>query len=111
MMKGKQISSLRELHHDGVREPVRVVILGELGAEAPGLDTDHGIKLRIEIGGSAKHFGRNLELFDWGARMIHGMLSQIAEQFAKGLRAMQSAAADKPVNLPEKKLLFAHSIP
>jgi len=111
MMKGKQIGSLRELHYDGVPEAVRVVVLGELGAEAPGLDTDHGIELRIEIGGSTKYFGRNLELLDWRARMIHGMLRQIAEQFAKGLRAMQSMAADEPVNLPEKKLLFAHSIP
>lgn len=111
MMKGKQIGSLRELHRNGVPKPVRVVILGELGAETPGLDTDHGIELRIEIGGSAKHFGRNLELLDWGARMIHGMLCQIAEQFAKGFGAMQSTAGDEPVNLPEKKLLFAHSIP
>ena len=110
-MEGKQIGSLRELHHNGVAEPVGVVILGDLGAEAPCLDTDHGIELRIEIAGSAKHFGCNLELLNWGARMIHGMLGQIPEQFAKGFRAVQSTAANEPVNLPDKKLLFAHSIP
>lgn len=110
-MEGKQISSLGELHQNGIPEPGGVVILGELGAEAPCLDTDHGIELRIEIGGSAKHFGRNLELFNWGARMIHGMLSQIAEQFAKGLRAMQGMAGDEPVNLLEKKLPFVHRFP
>jgi len=110
-MEGKQIGSLRELHHNGVAEPIGIVIIGKLGAQASSLDTDHGIELRIEIGGPAKYFGRNLELFNGGAGMLHGVLSQIPEQFAKGFRTMQSMAGDEPVNLLEKHFLFAHSIP
>src|SRR5580704_13892353 len=111
MMKGKHISALWEFHHDGVFEAVRAVILSELGAQAPRLYTDHGIKLRIEIGRAAEDFRSDLELFDGSARMIHGVLRQITEQFAKGLRAMQGLTVDKPINLLEEMLPFGHRIP
>jgi hypothetical protein len=43
--------------------------------------------------------------------MIHGVLRQIAQQFAKRLRAMQGMAADEPVNLLEEMLPFGHGLP
>jgi hypothetical protein len=36
------------------------------------------------------------------------VLRQITKQFAKRLRAVQSVAADEPVNLLEKLLPFGH---
>src|SRR5580704_3999764 len=105
MMKGKHISALGEFHDDGVFESIRAVILGQLGAQAPGLDTNHRVELRVEIGGASEDLGRDLEFFDGRAGMIDSMLRQVAEQFTKGLRTMQGVATDEPIDLPEKKLV------
>jgi hypothetical protein len=110
-MKRKDVGALREFHNDRIFESVRAVVFGELGAQASGLDADHGIKLRIEIGGAPEDFGGDLEFFDGSAGVIHGMLSQIAEQFTEGLRTMQSMAGDEPINLLEKILPFVHDVP
>src|SRR5271169_985782 len=109
MMKGKDICALRKLHDNGVFDSVGAVILGDLRPKASRLHANHGIQLRIEIGGAAKDFRGDLEFLNRNARMIHGMLCQIAEQFAKGLRAMQGMAADEPIDLLEELLPFGHT--
>src|ERR1700688_564138 len=111
MMKGKHISALGKFHDDGIFETIRAVVLGELGAQAPRLDTNHGVELRVEICGASEDLGRDLELFDRSTGMIYSVLGQIAEQFAKGLRAMKSMAADEPINLLEEKLAVCHTGP
>ena len=110
-MKGKDVSTLREFHDDGIFEAIRAVILGEFGAEASGLDANHGVELRIEIGGATEDLGGNLEFLDGSARMIDGVLGQVAKQFTQRFRAMQGVAADEPINLLEKLLSFGHTGP
>jgi hypothetical protein len=111
MMKRKDVSSLGEFHDNGIFKSVRAVILGKLGTQAAGLDANHRVKLRVEIGGTSKDFGSDLEFFNGRAGVIDGMLRQIAEQFAEGLRAMQSMAANEPVNLLEKMVPVCHKGP
>src|SRR6185437_12715029 len=107
-MKGKQVSSLRQLHDERIIETVRAVVLGELRTQATRLHTNHGIELRIKIGGASEDFGGDLEFFNGSTRVIHGVLGQVTEQFAEGLRAMEGMAVGEPVDLLEHELSFAH---
>jgi hypothetical protein len=108
MVKGENVGALGEFHDNGVLKSIRAVVFGELGAQASSLDTNHGVELRIEIGGASEDLGRDLEFLNGGARVIRSVLRQIAEKFAQGLRAMQSMATGEPVNLLEKMLPFCH---
>ena len=110
-MKRKDVGALWEFYNDKIFKAVRAVVFGELGAESPGLDADHRIELRVEIGGSCENLGGNLEFFNRSAGVIDGVFCQIAQQFAKRFRTMQGMAADEPVNLLEEKLPFDHRNP
>jgi hypothetical protein len=111
MVKGKDVSALGELHYGGVFKAVRAVILSKLGAQTAGLDTNHGVELRVEIRRTPKDFRGDLEFLNGGTGVIDSMPGQVAEQFAEGLRAMQSVAAYEPVNLLEKMLPICHTSP
>src|SRR4249920_1460567 len=111
MMKRKDIGALREFHHNGIFESVGAVIFNDFGPQPPRLHANHGIQLRVEIGGAAEDFRGDLEFFNRSPWMIHGMLCQIAEKFAEGLRAMQGMAADEPIDLLEELLPFSHTGP
>jgi hypothetical protein len=111
MMKGKDVSAFGKFHDNGIFKSVRAIKLGELGAQAAGLDANHGVELRVKISRTPKDFGGDLEFLDGGAGVIDGVPRQIAKQFAKGLRAMQSVAAYEPVNLLEKMLPVCHKGP
>jgi hypothetical protein len=107
-MKGKQVSTLRQLHDERIIETIRAVVLGELRTQAARLHTNHGIKLRIEIGRASEDFGGDLEFFDGSARVLYGVLGQITEQLAEGLRTMEGMAFGEPIDLLEHELSFAH---
>ena len=60
VMKGKNVSTLRQFHPDGIFGAFGGIILSQLGAETPGLYTDGRIQLRIEISRASEDFGGNL---------------------------------------------------
>jgi len=111
MMEVKNVTSLWELHDDGIFAPVRVVVFREFRSQAAGLDSNHRIQLRIKVRRAPKNLSCDLEFLDWYAGVIEGMLCQISEQFTEGLGTMQNMAADETLNLPEVLFVFGHRIP
>ena len=82
-MEREDVGASGELDDDGVFSAIGVVVFGELYAETASLDPDHGVQLRIEVGGSTEDLGRNLILLDGRAGMIEGVLSKITQEFAE----------------------------
>jgi hypothetical protein len=92
-MKSKDVGALGELNPDGVVDgEVTVVILGELGAEASGLDADHGIDLGVEVVLAAEDFGGDLVFLKGGAGVIEGVFGNVAKKFTQGLRPVEDGA-------------------
>jgi hypothetical protein len=100
-MEGKQVSTPRQLHDERIIMTVRAIVLGELRTQAARLHTNHGVKLRIKIGGTSEDLRGDLEFFDGSAWVLYGVLGQITEQLAEGLRAMEGMAVNEPIDLLE----------
>ena len=92
MVKREHVRTLRKFDDNGVPGAICAVVFGELYAQAPGLNADHRVELRIEIRGTPKHLRCNLIFLDWCARMIQDMFGKVAQQFAQRFRAMQDMA-------------------
>src|ERR1700736_6307971 len=77
-MKRQDVRSLGKFHQDGVVGcRFAVIVLGEFCSQAPGLDSHHGVDLRIEIVLSTEYFGGDLIFLQRSAGMIQGMLGDI----------------------------------
>jgi len=64
--------------------------------------------VRVEVLLAPEDLGRNLVLLRGETRVIHGMIRQKTQQFAKGLRAMQRMAAEELLDLSEILGSFSH---
>src|SRR5438309_6394832 len=76
LMEGNNVGSSGKVHDNRVIGSVRCIVFGELRAQSPGLHSDHGIELRIEVVGATEDLCRNLILLDWSSGMIQGVLRQ-----------------------------------
>ena len=108
MIKRGQVRSFGQLDRNRVFHAFGVVILRQLCAQSSGLDPDHRVQLRVEVGGAAENLGRDLIFLDGGSWMIQGMLGEIAEELAEGLGAVQHLAIRHSVYLREVLLVFRH---
>ena len=100
----ERVRALGEFDDDGVVQTLLPIELSELHAQAPGLNADGGIALGIESGGAAEDFGRDLVFLQREARMIQGMLGEVAEQLAQGFRGVQAMTINKFIYLLEALL-------
>ena len=85
-----------------------IVVLGELGSQAAGLHADERVKLGVEVGLAAEDLRGNLVFLYLNPGLILSTLSEVAEQFAKGLRAMEGVARDQPIHRGLKLQIFLH---
>jgi hypothetical protein len=63
-VEGDGVASFGKFDDDLVGGPFGAVILGQLGSEAAGLNTDHGVQLRIEVRLATKDFSGDLVFLD-----------------------------------------------
>jgi hypothetical protein len=58
-MKGQRVGALGKFHDDRPRALGRVVV-GELRAQTPSLNSDEGIEMRVEVGRAPEYLSRDL---------------------------------------------------
>jgi ubiquinone biosynthesis protein UbiJ len=80
------------------------VVLGQLHAQASGLDADGGVTLRVESGGSAEDLGGDLVLLQGYAGMIQRMFGEVAEELAERLGGVEAMTINKFIYLLEALL-------
>src|SRR5882762_8156362 len=101
LMESKGITALGHFQHQMVVNPLRRVILSQFCAKTARLDPYHGIQMRVEVFLASEDFGGDLVLL-WGyPRMLEGVVCQILEKLAEGLRAMEGTASEKLLDLGE----------
>lgn len=93
-MENQNIGALGKFHPDGIIDSGVGVVLGEFGTQTTGLDTDHGVQLRIEVRLTPKYFSGDLVFLQWGAGMLEGVISKVAKQFTQGFRTVQGLAGN-----------------
>src|SRR6266849_3822343 len=110
-MESQKIVALGHFDQDRILAPLRGVVFSQLGTQAPRLHTHHRVQMRIEVLLAPEDLGRNLVLLRGSTGMVQGMVCQIAQQFAEGLRAMESMARQKSLNLRKVLRSLGHRIP
>jgi hypothetical protein len=100
-MESKGITALGHFQHQMVVNPLRGVVFSQFSAKTARLDPYHGIQMRVEVFLASEDFGGDLVLL-WGySRMLEGVVCQILEKLAEGLRAMEGTASEKFLDLGE----------
>src|SRR5882724_3400048 len=94
LVESEGVGAFGGFHDDRVVGALRGIVLGQLRAQAAGLDANHGVHMWVEVLLASEDFCRNLVLLRGGTGMVQGMIRQVTEQFAKGFRAMESVAAE-----------------
>ena len=94
-----------------VLSALRGVVLGKFGAQAAGLDANHGVELGIKVGLAAKKLSGNLVFLDGSTGMVQGLPGKITEEFAKGFRAMKRLALGQLFHCGEVLRPVAHAEP
>src|SRR5256885_11969046 len=108
VMKREKGRSFGQFDRDRVFQTLGVVVFGQLCAQPPRLDSDHGVQLGVEIRRATEDFGRDLVFLDGASRMVDRMLGKIPQKLAEGFRAMQYAAVHQSIDLREVLLVFSH---
>ena len=103
-VKCECVGTLGDLDDDEVVGALMRVIFGEFHSQAASLHADRGIALGIEAGGAAQDFGGDLVFLEADAGVIEGVLSEVAEEFAQGFRAVKAMAFNKFIYLLEALL-------
>ena len=93
-VENQNIGALGEFDPHGVIDSRGGVVLRELGTQTPGLDTHHGVQLRIEVRLTPKYFGGDLVFLQRRAGMFERMVGKIAKQFTQGFRTVQRLASN-----------------
>ena len=78
-MKREAVRAFGQLHDGLIFSAFGGVVLSELGAEPPCLDSHHGIYVGIEVLLAPEDFRRDLILLGRGARVLQGVSCQITE--------------------------------
>lgn len=107
-MEGNDVSSFGKFNDDRILEALGVVVLSQFQAQAPGLDPNHGINLRIEVIGAAENLRSDLILLNWRAGVIERVSSQITKKLAQRFRAVEMVTGDQSVDLGEKGIPIIH---
>src|SRR5579864_9701667 len=103
-MKSKSIRSFRKIdHHQIVNTLVRIV-LGQFDSQTSSLNSHRGVALGIEADWAPQYFSGDLILLDGKARMIEGVLRQVAKQSAERFRAAETMTICKLLYLLEALL-------
>jgi len=103
-MKGERVGALGNFDHDGIVGALLRVVLGELDAEASGLDADGGIALRIETNGAAENFSCDLVFLERDAGVIERMFGEVAKEFAERFGSVEAMTFNKFIYLLEALL-------
>jgi hypothetical protein len=98
-MKGERVRAVWDLDDDAVAGALVVVVVEQLQAKAPSLDTNRRISLRIEVIGTAEDLGGNLIFLQRGAWLREFVLCQIAKQLAKGFGFTKCVTVNELLNL------------
>ena len=110
-MEGEGIGALGHFHQGLIICAFGSIILGQLCTETPRLHADHGVHVGVEVLLSAEDLSRDLVLL-WGASgVLNRVIGEIAKQLTEGLRAMQSMAAEKFLDLGEMLGFLTHGTP
>src|SRR5207244_1409756 len=110
-VKGKAVSAFGQLHDGLIFSAFGGVVLSQLGAEPPCLDSHHGIYVGIKILLPPEDFRRDLILLWRGTRVLQRMSCQVAEQLAKRFGTVQGMAAEKFVDLVMEQGFLSHRKP
>jgi hypothetical protein len=103
-MESECVRAPGEFDDDWIAGPLMRVVLGQFHPQAPGLDSDGGVALRIEASRAAQDLGCDLVLLEGDSGVIERVLSQVAEKFAQGLGASENMTICKLLYLLEALL-------
>src|SRR6266852_7617611 len=108
LMEGEGIGAFGHFHQGLIIRAFGSIILSKLCTETARLHADHGVHVGVEVLLSAEDLSCDLVLL-WGASgVVNRIMGEIAQQLAEGLRAMQSVAAEKFLDLGEMLGFLSH---
>ena len=110
-MEGEGIGALGHFHHGLIICAFRSIILSQLCTETARLDADHGVHVGVEVLLAAEDLSCDLVLLRGASGVLNRIIGEIAQKLAEGLRAMQSMAAEKFLDLGEMLGFLSHGTP
>jgi len=110
-MEGEGIGAFGHFHQGLIICPLRSIVLTQLCTETARLDANHGVHVGVEVLLAAEDLSRDLVLL-WGTSgVLNRIIGEIAKQLTEGLRAVQSMAAEKFLDLGEMLGFLSHGTP
>ncbi len=110
-MEGEGIGAFGHFHQGLIIRAFGSIILSKLCTETARLHADHGVHVGVEVLLAAEDLSCDLVLL-WGASgVVNRIIGEISQKLAEGLRAMQSMAAEKSLDLGEMLGFLSHGTP
>jgi hypothetical protein len=110
-MEGEGIGALGHFHQGLIICAFGSIVLTQLCTETARLDADHGVHVGVEVLLAAENLSCDLVLL-WGTSgVLNRIIGEISQKLAEGLRAMQSMAAEKFLDLGEMLGFLSHGAP
>src|SRR3981189_47618 len=101
LMESTGITALGHVQTQMTVHTLLGVVFSQFSSKTARLDPYHGIQMRVEVFLASEDFGGDLVLL-WGySWMLEGVVCQILEKLAEGLRAMEGTASEKLLDLGE----------